>query len=364
MEISSDTTKIGVNDLYISKEEYQKIQTEFCGLIQQLTPGLYSQSQELFKRISTPNWALEWGLPRWLGEAYKLPESTIHDLTLANVFLLGFVRIIDDAVDDDFQPAGADVEWISTTNHQPSCATNNKRNQAILLGTLLQNLWHKHHVRLLSQTAAKISSNQSPENGLVPSYLEASTQSLSEWINATSNQERRPIRGFSAFTDADYLMMGHRFSLLKTCCVATCLVAGRNTEIQPLTTAIDHILTGVVMMDDIFDWPSDLQAGRYNVFIAFCSDLPQTPEFRNANELAILHAIYVNQKIDSFFDIILEQITAAQKAAMLAASQKFCEYISCLRSDICTYKIALITTTLAKMREASERFLADSFTNP
>ncbi|HEY9246530.1 MAG TPA: hypothetical protein VIO11_06770 [Candidatus Methanoperedens sp.] len=360
MKKNLDTTKIDVEDLYNSQEEYQQIQTEFCGLIQQLTPGLYSQGQELLDRISTRNWALEWGLPRWLGEAYNLPESTIHELILANIFMLGFVRIIDDVIDDDFQPSYSAIEGISTPTHQLSFSANNKHNHAILLGTLLQNLWYKHHVRLLSQTEAKISARQSCDNGLVPSYLDAATQSLSEWINVTSDQERRPTHGFSAFTETDYLRIGHRGSVLKTCCIAACLVAGRDTEIQPLTIAIDHILIGVGMKDDILDWLSDLQAGRYNVFIAFCSDLAQTAEFRSANELAVLRAIYIDQKIDSFFDLILEHIFTAEKAAMLATSPKFCKFISCLRSDICTHKSELNMITLAQIREASDRFLTNS----
>ena len=45
---------------------------------------------------------MEWGLPRWLGEAFDLSETTIHDLILANVFLLGFVRITDDLIDEVF----------------------------------------------------------------------------------------------------------------------------------------------------------------------------------------------------------------------------------------------------------------------
>lgn len=215
MKNNLDTTKIDLEDLYISQAEYQTIQTEFCGLIQQLTPGLYSQGQELLDRISTRNWALEWGLPRWLGEAFHLPESTIHELILANIFLLGFLRIIDDVIDDDFQLSGIAIERISTLKHQSSFSAKNQHNQAILLGTLLQNLGYKHHVRLLSQTGAKTSSRQSCDNGLVPRYLDAATQSLSEWINATSDQERRPIHGFSAFTETDYLRMGHRGSLLK-----------------------------------------------------------------------------------------------------------------------------------------------------
>lgn len=361
MEKNLDITEIDVEDLYITQKEFHNLQTEFGSLIQQLTPGLYSQGQELLDRISTRNWALEWGLPRWLGEAFDLPESTIHELIMSNIFMLGFVRIIDDVIDDDFQPSCSAIEWIQTPKYQLSSSANKMRSQAIFLGALLQNLWCKYHVRLLSQIGVNISSRQSDYNGSVSSYLDALTLSLSEFINATSDQERLLTYGISDYTKTDYLRIGHRSSPMKTCCIAACLVAGQDKEIQPLITAIDHIYIGIGMMDDIFDWLSDLHAGRYNTFIAFCSDLAQTREFQSINELAVLRAIYVDQKINSFFDLILENISTAEKAAMLVTCPKFCKFISCLKSDICTHQSALNRITLAQMREASNLFSTSFF---
>jgi hypothetical protein len=351
------TAGIDSSDLYISQAEHQIIKGEFLGIIKQLAPGLYNQGQELFDRISTPNWALEWGLSRWLGEAFGLPELVIHQLVQANVFLLGFVRIVDDVIDDDFQPSGKTIDW---TSDELKASANDKRDQALLLGVLLQNLWHKTHVCLLTQIWAKSFSKQPADNELILSYLDAATQSLSEWINETSNQDRRPIHSFSAFNEKDFLRIGHRFAPLKTCCVTACYLAGHNKEIKPLTDAIDHILTCAVMIDDVFDWPSDLKSSRYNIFVAFCSDLVQTAAFQSANELAVLQGIYLKQKLDPFFELILQQISKAEKASMLTTCPKLRKFISCLRSDIFDSQSMLEKTTLTQIKEASNRFLSGS----
>ena len=349
-------------DLYNSPAEYRLIKEEFLCLIQQFTPGLYLQGQELFDRISTRNWALEWGLPRWLGEAFELPETVIHELTLSNVLLLGFVRIIDDVVDEDFQPSEKTIDWASTKNIR-SRFKKDKRNQAILLGVLLQSLWYKHHVNLLCNALPRNSSKLSYDNELVSNYLNSEIKSLSEWINATSDEDRRPFVGFSSFDETEYIKIGHRFSLLKTCCVVTCSIAGRDKEIPSLTRAIDNILTSAVMIDDIFDWSNDLQTGRYNVFIAFCSDLPQVKKFQNKNELSVLRAIYLDKKLEPYFELILERLSIAEKV-LTTTSPKLSKFISCLKSDVCTSMNSLKMMTQAQMREACDRFLNGSFVKP
>ena len=55
----------------------------------------------LLDRISPPNWALEWSLPGWLGNAHRLDTPTIADLTLANVFGLAYVKLQDDLLDGE-----------------------------------------------------------------------------------------------------------------------------------------------------------------------------------------------------------------------------------------------------------------------
>ncbi len=344
--------------LYLSKTEIQQIRQEFLQAIETLTPGLRPAGEVLYSRISSPHWALEWGLARWIGEAYGLPEPLIHTLTLANIFLLGFVRISDDLVDMDFQPAEIPIDWLpapqrptdfsAAPQEQAGALSPSGHSQSVLLGILLQNLWLKQHLSLLES------------HEIDPCrYWEDLTEALSQWIIATSDQERRPAHGFSSFTEADFLRMGHRFSLLKTCGVASCLLAGRHDCIGPLSSAVDHILVGVVLMDDAFDWLSDLQQGRYNAFVAYCTGSEQTRQRQDLNRQEVLHAVYIEQKLHPFFDIILARLATAGTFARQSGVEKLAAFINCLSFDMQAYQQKLDQYVLAQLREASGRYVRD-----
>ena len=49
--------------------------------------------QQVLGRPPPPNWAVEWSLPGWLGDALHLPAGPTADLTLANVVGLAYVRL-------------------------------------------------------------------------------------------------------------------------------------------------------------------------------------------------------------------------------------------------------------------------------
>jgi hypothetical protein len=347
----TDMDNFDVNALYLAKDEFELLKTEFRESIIKLVPGLAPDVDDLLRRISTPNWILEWGLPRWLGEMFNLPDDTIYGLILANVYLLGFVRLMDDVVDDDFGESGAYIEWLNPNDCKKDMPAG-QHNQQILLGTLLEHLWLQQHVKLLA------SSNKSNKaDRLLSTYLESSVLSLSEWIIATSDKERRPAHRFSDFTEDDFFRMGHRFSLLKVCCVVACQLAGYEKEIPHLCKAIDQILTGVVLADEVFDWKGDLENGRYNAFIAFCSDLDQTADFKDANELAVLEGIYLGQKAYAFFDIVLEYLLLAEQSACPVSCVKFSQFIKCLQIDMQVYQTNLDEEILTRMKEASKRFV-------
>ena len=115
---------------------------------------------------------------------------------------------------------------------------------------------------------------------------------------ATSDQERRPSYGFSAFKEEDFLEWD-RGSLLKVCCVAACLLSGREKDIHLLTSAVDQIMIGAVLMDHFYLF-GYLEKGRYNAFIAYCSDQNQSQEYQISNKQAVLRAIYLEQRVHLF----------------------------------------------------------------
>ncbi|MCL2166148.1 MAG: hypothetical protein FWH49_02495 [Clostridiales bacterium] len=347
----TDIDSIDIQALYPPKAEFELLKTEFRESILKLVPGLAPDVDDLLRRISSPNWVLEWGLPRWLGETFQLTEDTIYHLTLANVYLLGFVRLMDDIVDDDFGESGTKIEWLSSNEGRKSVSAG-QHNQQILLGTLLEHLWLQQNSKLLAS-----SDRINKADRLLSVFWESSLSALSEWIIATSDQERRPVHGFSDFSDEDFLRMGHRFSLLKVGCVTACQLAGREKEIPYLTKAIDQILTGVVLADEVFDWEGDLENGRYNVFIAYCSDIDQRADGKDANELAVLEGIYLGQKAHAFFDLVLDYLSLAEQTAGPVSCVKFNQYIRCMQLDMRVNQANLDEEILGRMKEASKRFV-------
>ena len=75
----------------------------------------------LLARVSPPNWTLEWSLPGWLGSTLNLSAPTIAALTLANVYGLACVKLLDDLGDGE--------------------VVEGDRPVALLLSTVLQRKW-------------------------------------------------------------------------------------------------------------------------------------------------------------------------------------------------------------------------------
>ena len=65
--------------------EAAEIKNEIQAALAACFPGLVEAGGDLLERVSTPNWVLEWGMPRWLGEMFNLPGEINQELLLSNV---------------------------------------------------------------------------------------------------------------------------------------------------------------------------------------------------------------------------------------------------------------------------------------
>jgi hypothetical protein len=285
--------------------------------------------------------------------------------------MLGFVRIVDDLIDDDIQLPDAPVEWLSRGREDEEVATAPdadgqtspvSRERKILLSTLLHHLWLQQHLLLFTAN----NGTQNPVPGSQAAcdsemvYWREATLSHQQWILATSDEDRRAYSESSPFAEQDLVRTGHRGAVLKNGCVAACLLADRREEIFHVTTAINHILESAVLLDDVFDWAEDLQAHRFNAFVAFCSDLPQTAEFQDRINQSVLREIYLGGVIDRYFDVLMERLQKAQGMAWEVSIPKLDDFIVCLQIDIGTYQQMLKRATLSQMKQAFNDFINDS----
>ncbi len=254
-----------------------------------LAPALGNTGRRLLTRIVTPNWALEWSLAYWVGTALSLPADVTRELVLSNVYMLAFGRLADDLVDGD-EPKGA-----------------------LSLAVALYHLWIRQYVRLFASTRPiRVASP-----GSVVGDRRAAGRFWAYFDDYMTQGLRVTLDGgplasnFRSYTEGDFQCLAARGAPLKIGCAAACLLAGRDSDVAVLASVVDLVVSSVVLLDDEFDWVEDLEAGRYNAFVAYCSDLPQTDEQREANRQAVLQEIYLGQAARPYFDLIQERLQQA-----------------------------------------------------
>jgi hypothetical protein len=219
-----------------------------------LAPELHAPARELLVSIDAPNWALEWGVTSWIAGAFGVAGSVKDDLALASGALLAYARATDDATDGD---GCADAAPLALLFHH------------LALSAFLP-LVHEH----------------------APRFLEYATERLAQFLRATLRCSGRRDAD-ELVTDGEELRRrtAWRGAFVKVAGAAACFAADRAEAVEPLDAVLDGVMTGVVLLDDQFDWAEDLDAGRWNTFVAFCSRLPQTKANRDANRRKVLDVV-------------------------------------------------------------------------
>jgi hypothetical protein len=264
-----------------SDDDIRRIGQRFISEVSGFTPGLGNLAYETLAAISRPNWALEWGLSRWVGEAMGLASEEVESLVLANIYMLAFGRILDDVVDGEHRPA--------------DCGPGH----SALMMSALHHLWLSQYANVLADAG--------PRGRGFWTYFR---QYMSEWLSALM-QDTHPEHTFSCYEKADWEWLAWQGAPLKICCAASCILSAREDAIPPLAAAVDDIMIAVEMLDATFDWLGDLDAGRYNCFVAYCSDLPQTPEHIDRNRRAVLEEIHLGKAAKPFFDMMCGRLAGA-----------------------------------------------------
>jgi hypothetical protein len=211
-----------------------------------------------------------------MADAYGLGPAVAQDLLLSNISLLAVARALDDLADDELdEPLG----------------------EAVILTSSLQHLWASRYVRLFD----------GPRLARFWSYFD---DFAARWLRAMlpPSPAHQPVP------------LAERGALLRVACAAGCVAADREDVLTPLVSGLDDLLVGVVLLDDAFDWNGDVQAGRPNALVAFCSDLPQTEANRVSNRSAVLHGLYAADVLPEYFRV------AGQ---CLESALRWCERAEC-----------------------------------
>lgn len=238
---STDVPELDIASLAIA---YQWRVREAC-------PEHVAPAIRLLERLPPGRWTLEWYLPWWLGQAFGLDREVSTEIVLSTLLGLGWIRLQDDLADGD--------------------------------------------VRLEDLAAARTLSAGLYEAALVPyrarfgptsPFWGRLDQWMREWERATRN-------------DA-YLLAG-RGAPLKIPAYAVCLLADRQDVFPVLERCLDEALEALVLFDHVGDWEADLDAGRWNAFVAALSNGPQGPEQRRLHRSKVFVALMTTDAVDAYF---------------------------------------------------------------
>jgi hypothetical protein len=270
-------------------------------------PRLAEAALTWLETIRPPQWALEWSLPFWLGESFRLPSEMTRRLVLSNVVGLAYVRLQDALADGEILP------------FQPVLAP--------LLSTLLYRRWMQEYIGLF---------------GGEQWFWARFDQYLAEWLEATAFSNDMPEQSLRDYGPDDFLRLAHRGAPLKVCVAGACLLAERQDLLPALADAIDHLLVGAVLLDHAQDWSDDLTAGRYNAFVAYASPLPQTPGNRESSTRAVQQEICFGEAARPYFEVAQDHLRTARKLAGSANCPDLDCYLAWLdgRTAACSERLA------------------------
>jgi hypothetical protein len=268
-----------------SDDDVRRVGQRFISEVSGFTPGLVNLAYETLVTISRPNWAFEWGLSRWVGEAMGLEPEAVESLVLANVYMLAFGRILDDVVDGEHRPSDQGLS-----------------HSALTMATL-HHLWLSQYANLLAAVGLR--------GRRFWAYFR---EYMSEWLGVLM-QDTHTKHTFRCYENADWAWLAWQGAPLKVCCAAACIVSEREDAVPPLAAAVDNMMIAVEMLDATFDWLGDLEAGRYNCFVAYCSDLPQAQEHIDRNRRAVLEEIHLGKAAKPYFDLMCGRLARAAEIA-------------------------------------------------
>ena len=268
-----------------SDDDIRNVGQRFLSEVSGFTPSLVDTARETVATVSRPNWAFEWGLSRWVGAAMGLVPEAVESLVLANVYMLAFGRILDDVVDGEHQPSDQSLS-----------------HSALTMATL-HHLWLSQYADLLAGVGLRA-------RRFWPYFREY----MSEWLGVLM-QDTHPKHTFRRYEKDDWTWLAWQGAPLKVCCAAACILSDREDAVPLLAAAVDDIMIAVEMLYATFDWLGDLDAGRYNCFVAYCSDLPQTEENLSGNRRAVLEEIHLGKAAKPYFELMCSSLARAAEAA-------------------------------------------------
>ena len=227
--------------------------------IAERAPGLEALARGRLGRLTPDRWAIEWNLPAWLGRRFELDPRFVEALTRSNVLGLLSIRLQDDLHDGEVP-----------TLEVP--ATHELAGLAFDAAVAEYRAWFD---------------DTSP----IWAFID---RSIAEWR-----------------AGADSVDLAARGAPIRIAGYACCLQAGRLDVWPALQRSLDGAVTALVRYDQLCDWESDLDAGRWNAFVAGVAGAEHSPGRRDRNRAAVLTAMLTRPLVRQEFDSAVRSATEA-----------------------------------------------------
>ncbi len=305
---------------FLSDSDVIAVREAFLLDLNNLAPPLSDTGQIILDNISTPNWALEWFLPRWLGNSFGLSPDVIQVLTLSNVLGLAFLRLVDDYVDGENQIADA----VTTLS----------------LATRLYHLAFKPYHELMKDH---------------PQFWDHADEYMAQWTNAIFASTRPPQEGLRASSQDQYPLLAQLGAPLKICCLAACSLSNQKAVEKNLLLSIDHYVIGAVLLDHYKDWQKDLLAYRYNLFVDHALQVDMTLLTQDELQSYVREAILNIEVLDTYFSIILKQVQTAQANAAKVQCNELEQYLRSFHQQIALHANELIQNIEGVIQHARQK---------
>ncbi|MEJ2209228.1 MAG: hypothetical protein P8129_09355 [Anaerolineae bacterium] len=296
--------------------------------LERFPPEVSRAGSILIQRLDSPNWALEWSLPFWLGQAFGLEADVMRALTQANLFGLAYVRLQDDVIDGELASTEAVIA--------PAVAP--------LLATALYHLWLEPYRELFDAA--------SPFWRYFDIYL-------AQWLRGSLRDRPATEAGRWPVVDREHaLALAERGAPLKIGATGACLLADRERDVPAAEAALDHLLGAAVLIDHAQDWRQDLASGRYNAFVAYAVGRGEGAESAADVRRAVLTEAYLGDAGRLYFALVEGLLDGARDGARSLSCPGLDGYLDRLGENVRQYSNRLATETERRLRTAVAAFLA------
>lgn len=220
--------------------------------LSEVSPELAAAGVRLLAGHPAEQWPVEWHLPWWLGVSLELPEAVWRRLTVCNLLGLGYARWQDQLAEGSSGPDAARGALLAAALYEGA------------LAGLAELFAGRPHFWRIRQTI------------------------MAQWLAGLLEDDPALSQPAARWQETELLRLARRGAPLKITAAGACLLAERADLALLLTPALDHLLTAQVLLDHVDDWQDDLAQGRYNVLVAYASDLPQNQAHWEANQRRVL----------------------------------------------------------------------------